>query len=428
MKLSRSNLAVRSYGPDTDFQYMCIVTLTLEVWPCVKVMTHTLASWTIVWNIIQIQLGNEELWPGYEFPVCVHCDLDLGDMTLGQGHDTPLRHGQQLCEILSRSNLAVRSYGPDTDIQYVCTVTLTLEIWPWVKVMTHPWVMDNNCVKYYPDPTWQWGVMARIRISSMCALWPWPWRYDFGSRSWHTLASWTTIVWNIIQIQLGSEELWPGHGYPVCVHCDLDLGDMTLGQGHDTPLGHGQQLCEILSRSNLAVRSYGPDTNFQYVCTVTLTLEIWPWVKVMTHPWDMDNNCVKLYPDRTREYRVMARTRCEQTDGRTDRQSDSYMYIPPKLCLRGGGGGGGDKKLQKTQLYKVFLKVTQLGKGLYMGMFKLETTSKISVIISENITEIDAVLCAQHPTVWKCLIFYIRIKILEWKLTTTTLYELSNGS
>ena len=57
--------------------------------------------------------------------------------------------------------------------------------------------------------------------------------------------------------------LLPGHGYPECVHCDLNLGDMTLGQSHDTPLGHGQQLCEILSRSNLAVRSYGLDTDFQ---------------------------------------------------------------------------------------------------------------------------------------------------------------------
>ena len=108
---SRSNLAVRSYGPDT----------------------HIL--------------------------LCVHCDLNLGGMTLSQGHDTPLGHGQQLCEILSRSNMAVRSYGPDTELGYVCTVALTLEVWPWVKVMTHPWVMDNNCVKYYPDPTWKWGVI-----------------------------------------------------------------------------------------------------------------------------------------------------------------------------------------------------------------------------------------------------------------------------
>ena len=55
-------------------------------------------------------------------------------------------------------------------------------------------------------------------------------------------------------------------------HCDLE--DMTLAQGHDTPFGHGQQLCEILFRSNLAVRSNDPDTDFGYVCTVALKLEI----------------------------------------------------------------------------------------------------------------------------------------------------------
>ena len=127
----------------------------------------------------------------------LYVHLDLEGMTLGQGHDTPLGHGQQLCEILiSRSNMAVKSYGPDT----------------------------------------------------------------------HFL---------------------------VYVHLNLDLEGMTLDQGHDTPLGHGQQLCEILFRSNMAVRSYGPDTDFGCVCSVTLTLEISPWVKVMTHPWVMDNNCVK---------------------------------------------------------------------------------------------------------------------------------------
>ena len=151
--VSRSTLAVRSYGPDTDFQYMCTLTLTLEIWPWVKVMTH-LGLWTtIVWNIIQIQLGSDELWPGHGFPVCV---------------------------------------------------TLTLEIRSWVKVMTRPWVMDNNCVKYYPDPTWQWRVMARTMISNMCALWHW--RY------------------------------------------------------HDSPLGNGQQLCEIISRTDMGVRRYGPNT------------------------------------------------------------------------------------------------------------------------------------------------------------------------
>ena len=145
------------------------------------------------------------------------------------------------------------------DFQYVCTVTLTLEIWPWLKVMTHPWVMDNNYVKYYPDPTRQWGVMARTQIFGMHAMWLWPWRYDLRSRSWHNLGSWTISVWNI-PIQHSSEELQPRHG-------------------------------------------------FRCICIVTLTLEIWPWVKVMTHPWVMDNNCVKLYPDTTWQWGNMVRTR-----------------------------------------------------------------------------------------------------------------------
>ena len=35
----------------------------------------------------------------------------------------------------------------------ILAVTLTLEIWPWVKVMPHHWVLDNNCVKYHPNAT-----------------------------------------------------------------------------------------------------------------------------------------------------------------------------------------------------------------------------------------------------------------------------------
>ena len=171
-------------------------------------------------------------------------------------------------------------------------VMCVLRPWTWrydlgSMVMSCFWVMDNKCVKYYQDQTWQYGVMARIQILGMfdldlgdmtlgeghdtslgqgqqlceisqiqhgseelwpiqgfwflCALGLWPWRYDLGSSSWHTLASWTPIVWNIIQIQYGSEELWPRNGFWLCVHCALDLGDMTLGQCHDTPFGHEQQ-------------------------------------------------------------------------------------------------------------------------------------------------------------------------------------------
>ena len=34
-----------------------------------------------------------------------------------------------------------------------------------------------------------------------------------------------------------------------CVHYNFEIEDMSLFDGHYTPLGHGQQLREILSRS-----------------------------------------------------------------------------------------------------------------------------------------------------------------------------------
>ena len=126
--------------------------------------------------------------------------------------------------------------------------------------MAHPWVMDKNCVKHYPDPRWQRGVLAHTQFFRMCTLWSWPLRYILVSRSLRTVVSWKTIVWNIIQIKHGSEEVWPGHGFWVWVHSDLDLRDLTLGQDQDTLWGHGELLCEILSRSEKGVRSYVPDT------------------------------------------------------------------------------------------------------------------------------------------------------------------------
>ena len=144
-------------------------------WPWrneVKATMQTLGSWTtIVWNNANIQHNVRELWPGQRLLLYVQHELDIRDMTLsqghdtsfgwgqqsgklstsnykvvrrrcpekdfscmytmtmtlGQGHDTPLGWGQQSCEIFSRSNLAVRIYGPD-NVLAMCTVTLTLEI------------------------------------------------------------------------------------------------------------------------------------------------------------------------------------------------------------------------------------------------------------------------------------------------------------
>ena len=50
--------------------------------------------------------------------------------------------------------MAVRSYDTDTYFIYVFTVTLNLEIWHWLQIMTHPLVMVNICGKYDLHPIW----------------------------------------------------------------------------------------------------------------------------------------------------------------------------------------------------------------------------------------------------------------------------------
>ena len=105
------------------------------------------------------------LWPRHRF---WSCDLDL-EILQFQIHVTPLDHGQQLCEIFSgpcalwpwpwgyylgsRSGswiwgIIIHPCGQDTIFGYVCAVTLTFEIWTWVKVMIHLWILDTFRVKY----------------------------------------------------------------------------------------------------------------------------------------------------------------------------------------------------------------------------------------------------------------------------------------
>ena len=76
-------------------------------------------------------------------------------------------------------------------------------------------------------------------------------------------------MWSIyIQIQPGSNELWPRNGFWLCFHCDLDIVYIILGQGHDTPLDHGQQLCKILSRFNSAEILHWPVFMQFFICHV----------------------------------------------------------------------------------------------------------------------------------------------------------------
>ena len=160
---------------------------------------------------------------------------------------------------------------------------------------------------------------------------------ELGSR----LGLRTTSVWNIIQVQLSSKKLRPRQGFQLCVHCDLDLWDMSLGQGHDTPLGWGKQSCTILSRSNFAGRSYGLDKDFSYMCTVTLILEIWRLVKVKIYghiPLGYgqqlkQSEILSIYVKSLRSYGP------DKVDGQTEGQTGRFLFTcipPPPNCVCGG--------------------------------------------------------------------------------------------
>ena len=108
---------------------------------------------------------------GPEKNPCVNCDIDLCNTSLSQYTNT-------IAWYIIKIQLGSEDWGAmaKTWIRYMCTVTLTSKIWPWVKFMTNPFIKDNKCVNYYPDLAWQWECMAWTQILCICALWPWPWR------------------------------------------------------------------------------------------------------------------------------------------------------------------------------------------------------------------------------------------------------------
>ena len=71
---------MNSNGPETNFAYMCTVTLTLEIWLWLR-SWYTLGSWKQLCEI-STPKSSKELWPWHNLRICVYCDLDLRDMTI----------------------------------------------------------------------------------------------------------------------------------------------------------------------------------------------------------------------------------------------------------------------------------------------------------------------------------------------------------
>ena len=135
------------------------MTLTFAIWPWFKVL-----------NIIQVQHDSLNLWLWAEQGVSL-CVLWLwpGYISYGQGPDTPFVYRQQLCGILSISNMSERG------------------------VMSQTWIV-------YEQLTWHK-------------------KYDLRSRSWQTRGQGTTVEWIIIKNQLCIKEQSSKHRICVCICC-----------------------------------------------------------------------------------------------------------------------------------------------------------------------------------------------------------------
>ena len=174
-------------------------------------------------QLCELSPWSKDLWPRQGLWLCMLCDL--GNITLDQGHDTPLGHGQQLCEILSRSNKAVGSCVARTDFCYVYTVTMILEIWPWFKVTT---------------PLGHWQYLCEILSRSKMAVCRYGPDTDFGYVCTVTLEIWPWAM-NKLYVIIQSTRQWG-------IMADTDFGyvctvTFTLTQGQDKLLGVMEHNC-----------------------------------------------------------------------------------------------------------------------------------------------------------------------------------------
>ena len=86
--------------------------------------------------------------PGNKFMPCVN--FDLGNMSLSRYHDTILLNSNQI-----KDDSKALLPDKDSSIFVMVHCDLDLGICHRDMSMTHPWTMDKNYMKYYPDPSWQ---------------------------------------------------------------------------------------------------------------------------------------------------------------------------------------------------------------------------------------------------------------------------------
>ena len=114
-----------------------------------------------------------------------------------------------------------------------------------------------------------WSGKSKFHAS---LLWPWPWSRDLESRSWHTVSPQGTFMPNMKLHKWRIGKIWSGQKNSMQVYRDLELGNVTLGQGHNTPSQQKEYLCQIWKCNYNMLRKYGPDkqNSMQVYCDLDL--------------------------------------------------------------------------------------------------------------------------------------------------------------
>ena len=171
----------------------------------------------------------------------------------------------------------------------------------------------------------------------MCELSPWPLRYDLdhdlGSRSCHTLGLRSTTPWNIIQTQLSSKKLRPGPWFQLCVHCDLVLGEMIYDPG--SRLWHILELRSTIVwniiQIQLSSKKLRPGQGFLLYVHFDLGSRSWHilglWTTIV---WNIIHICKRV--------KKLCPGQGWWTDRRTDRHGDSYILLKLGFFFFLGGG------------------------------------------------------------------------------------------
>ena len=113
------------------------------------------------------------------------CDLEIEQMTLGQGHGERVWRKEYLCKVWTPKVKQSLFYR----VKFV--TTLRMRIWPWVKVKVKELGPSIISIKY---ELWRSNSLCSIGKSLM---WPWEWKFDLGSRSrWKSLTE-QLCVWSL---------------------------------------------------------------------------------------------------------------------------------------------------------------------------------------------------------------------------------------